>query len=272
MPSPVEVLRDGPVAQVWLNRPEVRNAFDASTIMAITAAFSELAQDVSLRVVMLAARGSVFSAGADLNWMRDAADQSWADNHRDAARLAHMLWTIASCPVPVVARVQGDCHGGGVGLVACSDVVIASHDAGFCLSEARLGLIPATISPYVINAIGERAARRYMVTAERFDAERAMQRGLVHEACPSEQLDHVVKAVIERIVANGPMAVRASKQLIKDIGRLPLSGDLRDLTARRIADVRASEEGREGMRAFLSRTRPAWQADHKGTKTGEAND
>jgi methylglutaconyl-CoA hydratase len=255
----VAIEHDGPVARVWLQRPEVRNAFDAATIAALTDAFATLAQDLSLRAIVLGSRGPSFCAGADLQWMREAADQDWDDNHRDAARLAHMLWTLASCPMPVLARVQGDCHGGGVGLVACCDIVVASQGVGFALSEARLGLIPATISPYVIQAIGERAARRYFLTAERFEAERAQDLGLVHEVCAPEALDDTVNALLHRILANGPMAVRACKQLVKEVAHLPLNRELRELTARRIADVRASDEGREGLRAFLARSQPAWQ-------------
>jgi methylglutaconyl-CoA hydratase len=259
----LDIQHEGHVAHVYLNRPQVRNAFDADTIAELSHVFTTLSADPTLRAVVLGAHGQAFSAGADLNWMRSMADFSWAENHTDAARLAHMLWQIASCPVPVIARVQGDCHGGGVGLVSCCDVVIAAEHAGFCLSEARLGLIPATISPYVIHAIGERAARRYFVTAERFNAQRAQQMGLVHEVCHMDALHETTQQVLHSIVHNGPLAVRACKQLVKDIGKLPLNSDLRDLTARRIADTRASDEGREGLRAFLSKTPPAWQSDVK---------
>ncbi|MFT3858517.1 MAG: enoyl-CoA hydratase/isomerase family protein [Aquabacterium sp.] len=261
--SNLEIRHEGHVSHVTLNRPALRNAFDAETIFELTQAFRDITTMPHVRAVVLGAHGTAFSAGADLNWMRAMADYTWADNHTDAARLANMLWTIASCPVPVVARVQGDCYGGGVGLVACCDVVVASEEAGFCFSEARLGLIPATISPYVIHAIGERAARRYFVTAERFDARHAQLIGLVHEVCAAGALDETTDQVVHSIVRNGPVAVRACKELVKDIGKLPIGPDLRDLTARRIADVRASDEGREGLRAFLTRTPPAWQMDHK---------
>lgn len=268
--SRLDIQHEGHVRHVYLNRPELRNAFDAETIAELTHVFKDLGQDPALRAVVLGAHGKAFCAGADLNWMRAMADFSWAENHTDGARLANMLWTIASCPVPVIARVQGDCYGGGVGLVACCDVVVASNNAGFCLSEARLGLIPATISPYVIDAIGERAARRYFVTAERFSAERAQQIGLVHEVCGVDELHDATQQVVHSIVGNGPVAVRACKELVKDIGKMPLSPDLRDLTARRIADIRASDEGREGLRAFLSKTPPAWQAGtrHQAIKPG----
>lgn len=259
--SRLDIQHDGHVCHVYLNRPEMRNAFDAETIAELTQVFQDLSADPALRAVVLGAHGKAFCAGADLNWMRAMADYAWAENHTDAARLADMLWRIASCPVPVIARVQGDCYGGGVGLVACCDVVVASEQAGFCLSEARLGLIPATISPYVIHAIGERAARRYFVSAERFNAQRAQLIGLVHEVCPADALHEATQQVVHSIVHNGPMAVRACKQLVKDIGPLPIGPDLRDLTARRIADIRASEEGREGLQAFLQKRTPAWQKD-----------
>lgn len=248
----------GRVARVWLNQPERRNAFDAGTIAELTTTFKSLALEPQLRAVVLGAHGKAFCAGADLNWMRAMAEFSWAENHSDAARLADMLWAIASCPVPVIAQVQGDCYGGGVGLVATCDIVIAADVAAFCLSEVRLGLIPATISPYVIQAIGERAARRYFVTAERFSAERAQAIGLVHDVCAAAELGPTVDRVVAAIAANGPKAVRASKQLVRDMSGLPLGPELRDPTARRIADIRASDEGREGMRAFLSKSAPAW--------------
>ena len=249
----LDIQHEGHVAHVYLNRPALRNAFDADTIAELTAAFESLSADASLRAVVLGSHGKVFSAGADLNWMRAMADYSWDENHADAGKLAQMLWSIAACPVPVIARVQGACYGGGVGLVACCDVVVASEQASFCLSEVKLGLIPATISPYVIQAIGERAAQRYFVTAERFTAERAQSIGLVHEVCTAEALDETTQGIVNSIVSNAPMAVRASKQLIKEIGKLPLTPELRDLTARRIADIRASDEAREGLRAFLNK-------------------
>lgn len=254
--------RGGLVAHLWLDRPERRNAFDAEVIAELTAAFKGFGQEPDLRAIVLAARGKAFCAGGDLHWMRAMADYSWAENHTDGARLADMLWTLASCPVPVIAQVQGDCYGGGVGLVAACDIVVATQDAGFCLSEVKLGLIPATISPYVIQAIGARAASRYFVTAERFGAQRAQEIGLVHEVCAADALGHTVGAIIDAIAANGPKAVRASKQLIRDIAPLPLGPELREPTARRIADARASDEGKEGMRAFLSKTAPSWT---KGT-------
>jgi len=254
----LQLSRDGAVATVRLNRPEVRNAFHADTITELTEAFAALADDPTLRAVVLASTGSAFCAGADLHWMRQTADYSWVDNHRDASRLANMLWTLQRCPVPVIAEVQGDCYGGGVGLVSCCDVVVAASSAQFCLSEARLGLIPATISPYVIHAIGERAARRYFVTAERFSAERAQALGLVHEVVAPEVLQATTRGIVDSVLRNGPLAVRACKQLVRDIGQTPITHELRDVTARRIADIRASDEGKAGLNAFLARSTPPW--------------
>ncbi|MBI5926046.1 MAG: enoyl-CoA hydratase/isomerase family protein [Aquabacterium sp.] len=259
--SRLDIQHEGHVCHVYLNRPELRNAFDAETIAELTHTFSELATDKALRAIVLGAHGKAFCAGADLNWMRAMADYTWAENHTDGGRLAQMLWTIASSPVPVIAKVQGDCYGGGVGLVACCDVVVAAEQVGFCLSEAKLGLSPATISPYVIKALGERAARRYFVTAERFSAARAQALGLVHEVCAADALHEATQQVVHSITHNGPAAVRACKQLVKDVAGQPLNETLRDMTARRIADIRASDEGREGLQAFLQKRSPAWLAD-----------
>ena len=253
------------VAEVWLNRPDVRNAFNAQVIAELTATFTAFAQDTNLRCVVLAGHGKAFCAGADLSWMRDMAGYSWAQNHADAAGLAQMLWAIYSCPVPVVARVHGDAYAGGVGLVAVCDVVVASTGAQFCLSEAKLGLLPATVGPYVIKAMGEQAARRYFVTAERFTAQQAKAMGLVHELVATEALDSTVASVVQAVVANGPAAVKACKQLVQDVAGLPLTPELRDNTARRIADIRASAEGREGIQAFLNKRPPSWTNTEQGT-------
>ncbi|HEX2009974.1 MAG TPA: enoyl-CoA hydratase/isomerase family protein [Roseateles sp.] len=250
---------DGQVARVTLNRPEVRNAFNEALIGELTAAFKDLGQDPALRAIVLAAEGKAFCAGADLNWMKAMAGYSWDENHADAARLAEMLWTLYSCPVPVIARVQGDVYAGGVGLVSVCDIVVAVEAAGFCLSEAKLGLLPATIGPYVVRALGEQASRRYFVTAERFAAAEAHRLGLVHElAATPEQLDEKVEALLVGLVANGPAAVRACKKLVQDLANAPITPALRDDTARRIADIRASGEGREGVQSFLNKSRPNW--------------
>ena len=248
----------GHVAEVWLNRPDVRNAFNDGVIAELTATFAGFAQDAELRVVVLAGHGKAFCAGADLNWMRAMADYSWDENRADAQALADMLWTIYRCPVPVVGRIQGDCYAGGVGLAAVCDVLVAADHAGFCLSEAKLGLLPATIGPYVVKALGEQAARRYFCTAERFSAAEAHRLGFVHELCGADDLDQRVAAIVAGIAANGPAAVKACKRLVQDLAGQPITAALREDTARRIADIRSSPEGKEGVSSFLQRRAPAW--------------
>ena len=257
MPA-LQVTVHGPLARVTLNRPEVRNAFNAELIAELTAAFTELGARSDLRAIVLAAEGKAFCAGADLNWMKAMAGYSWDENHADATRLADMLWAIYRCPIPVIARVQGDVYAGGVGLVACADIVVAVDTAGFCLSEAKLGLLPATIGPYVVKALGEQASRRYFVTAERFSAAEAQRHGLVHEVVAADALDTKVDELATAICANGPAAVRACKQLVKDVASREITPKLRDDTVRRIADIRASVEGREGVQSFLGKSKPNW--------------
>ena len=258
MASTLQIERDGPVARVWLNRPDVRNAFNEEVIAELTHAFDALSADAALRVVVLGGHGKTFCAGADLTWMRAMADYTWEENHRDATGLADMLWAIYSCPVPVIGRIHGDCYGGGVGLAAVCDIVVASEAAGFCLSEARVGLLPATISPYVIRALGEQASRRYFVTSERFGAAQGHALGFVHALCPHEELDAKVNELVAAIVANSPAAVRACKELVQEVAHRPIDAELRDTTARRIADIRASAEGREGVQSFLQKRKPSW--------------
>ena len=257
--STLDIQRSGPVARVFLNRPEVRNAFNDGVIAELTQAFAALGADASLRCIVLGGHGKAFCAGADLSWMRTMSGYAWEENRADAQRLADMLWTIWSCPVPVVGRIHGDCYAGGVGLAAVCDVLVASEAAGFCLSEAKLGLLPATIGPYVVKAMGEQQARRWFVTAERFDAARAQAMGFVHEVCAADALDAKVDELVATLVANGPMAVRACKRLVQDVAGRPIDGALRADTARRIADIRASDEGREGVQAFLGKRTPAWR-------------
>ncbi len=259
--STLDLRRTGRVAHVWLNRPDVRNAFNEAVISELTAAFTELPQDTELRAIVLGGHGKVFCAGADLSWMHAMAGYSWAQNHADAQALADMLWAIDSCPLPVIGRIQGDCYAGGVGLAAVCDVVVAADTAGFCLSEARLGLLPATIGPYVMRALGERASRRYFLTAERFSAEKALALGFVHEVCAADALDAQIDQITTAIAANGPMAVKACKRLVQDLAGQPISEALRADTARRIADIRAGDEGREGVQSFLQKRRPAWLDD-----------
>ena len=261
MNTTLDIRRPTPhVARVWLNRPEVRNAFNDGVIAALTEAFTRLNQDTELRVVVLAGHGKAFCAGADLNWMRAMADYSWDENRADAGKLAQMLWTLDQCPVPVIGRVHGDCYAGGMGLASVCDVLVASDNVTFCLSEARLGLLPATIAPYVVRAMGEQAARRWFTTAERFSAAQGHAMGFVHELCAPDEIDARVAALVATLVANGPAAVRACKQLVRDVAGRPIDAALRDETARRIADIRASTEGREGVQSFLGKRAPNWLA------------
>ena len=254
----LQIERQGPVARVWLNRPDIRNAFNEASISALAGAFTGLGADPGVRAIVLGGRGKVFCAGADLGWMRTMAGYTWEQNRADAQALAGMLWAIYSCPVPVVGRIHGDCYAGGMGLAAACDILVAADVATFCLSEARLGLLPATISPYVIRALGEQASRRYFTTAERFGAAKAHELGFVHEVCAPDAIDAKVDELVATLVANGPMATRACKQLVQDVAGQPISGELRAETARRIADIRASDEGREGVQSFLQKRKPAW--------------
>jgi methylglutaconyl-CoA hydratase len=254
----LDIQRKGAVARVFLNRPDVRNAFNDGVIAELTAAFRELGQDASLRAIVLGGHGKAFCAGADLSWMKAMAGYSWEQNRDDAQALADMLWAIYSCPLPVVGRIHGDCYAGGVGLASVCDVLVAAEGVHFCLSEAKLGLLPATIGPYVIKAMGEQAARRWFVTAERFSATRAAAFGFVHEVVGADQLDARVDEIVAALVANGPQAVKACKRLVQDLASRPIDDALRADTARRIADIRASDEGREGVRSFLEKRSPAW--------------
>jgi methylglutaconyl-CoA hydratase len=259
MTATLQISRAGSVARVFLNRPDVRNAFNDSVIAELGAAFAGFAADASLRAVVLGGHGKAFCAGADLSWMRAMADYTWEQNRADAQGLADMLHAIWSCPVPVIGRVHGDCYAGGVGLAAVCDIVVAAEGVNFCLSEAKLGLLPATIGPYVVKALGEQAARRYFTTAERFDAARAHALGFVHEVVPADALDAKVDELLAALVANGPAAVRACKKLVQDVADRTIDEALRADTARRIADVRASAEGKEGVQAFLNKRDPSWR-------------
>ena len=254
----LEIQREQAVATVWLNRPEVRNAFNETSIAELTQAFGALDADASVRAVVLAARGVAFCAGADLNWMKKMAGYSREENLADAAGLAAMLRAIHDCGKPVVARVQGDCYAGGMGLATACDIVVAADAAAFCLSEVKLGLIPATISPYVIRAMGAQAARRYFITAERFSAAAAQRMGLVHECVPADALDDAVAALLKSLLAASPDAVAAAKRLVSDVAGQPLTDALVQDTVVRIADIRASEQGREGVRSFLEKRKPSW--------------
>lgn len=252
------ITREDRVATVTLNRPDVRNAFNETTIAEIKQAFSELGEDADLRAIVLAANGPAFCAGADLNWMKKMAGYTHAENHADALQLAEMLRTIYLCPKPVVAKVQGDCYAGGMGLVAACDIIIAVEEANFCLSEVKLGLIPATISPYVIKAMGENASRRYFLTAERFGAQEALRIGFAHEVVSTETLDAKVTEIVKALVNNSPNAVQQAKVLVRDVAGQPVNDALLADTAERIAQIRASDQGREGVASFLEKRKPAW--------------
>lgn len=246
------------VATVTLTRPDVRNAFNEKTIAELALAFDELGQNEFVRAIVLAAEGLAFCAGADLNWMKKMAGYSHAENNADAMALADMLRTIYLCPKPVVARIQGDCYAGGMGLAAACDIAVAVQEANFCLSEVKLGLIPATISPYVIKAMGENAARRYFLTAERFSAQEAHRIGFVHEVTTADKLDEVVGGIVKALVNNSPNAVKQAKVLVRDITAKPVTTELLADTAERIANIRASGEGREGIASFLEKRKPSW--------------
>jgi len=249
---------DGPIARVTLGRPDVRNAFDDAAIVELTAAFRALNDDANVRVIVLGANGPAFCAGADLNYMKRMAGFSDAENRADALGLATMLNTIYSSAKPVIARVQGDAYAGGMGLVAACDIAVSADTANFCLSEAKLGLMPATIAPYVIRAMGARAAHRYFVTAERFDAAEALRIGFVHQVVAPEALDATVDAMAGSIAANSPNAVRECKRLVVDLAGGVIDDALISDTADRIARIRASDEGREGVRSFLEKRKPSW--------------
>ena len=247
------------VWQVYLKREAVRNAFNDALIAELTHAFKAIAADDAARAVVLGGHGKAFCAGADLGWMRQMADYTWEENRSDAQALADMLWAIYSCPVPVIARIQGDCYAGGVGLAAACDIRVAVEGAHFCLSEVKLGLIPATISPYVIRAMNPNTAMRYFITAERFNASAAQAMGLVQTVCATDELDAHITHFLSAILGNAPQAVRACKALVHEVGGQPITADLRAHTARQIADIRSSEEGKIGVQAFLSKVTPPWQ-------------
>ena len=250
-------IKDG-VATLCMNRPEVHNAFDDALIAAMTAELHRLDRLPEARVIVLAANGKSFSAGADLNWMRRMAKYSEEENVRDAMALAGLMRTLDGVKKPTVARVQGAAFGGGVGLVACCDIAIASTEAAFSLSEVRLGLIPSVISPYVIAAIGEREARRYFLTAERFDAVEARRIGLVHDVVDSGALDEAVAKIAGHLLRGGPQALAAAKRLIADVSRRSMDDALSAETARRIAAIRVGSEAQKGLAAFFEKRKPDW--------------
>jgi len=253
----LELETDGEVARVWLNRPEVRNAFDGLMVTELRRVFDELGADEALRVIVLGGRGKAFSAGADLEWMKAVAEFGHEDNVRDARALADVFLAISRSPKPVVARVQGAALGGGAGLVAACDIAVAALGTRFGFSEVRLGLVPAVISPYVIGRIGESAARELFLTGERFDAEQARDMGLVRAVVPETELDAAVGERVGELLLAGPCAIAEAKALIREVSGRRVE-DVQSDTVERIASIRASEEGREGLRAFLEKRKPRW--------------
>jgi methylglutaconyl-CoA hydratase len=254
----LEIERRGRVATIWMNRPEVFNAFDEQLIDDLAAACRELDADASVRVVVLAGRGRHFSAGADLNWMKRAAQFSSEENLQDARRFAGMLRKLADMGKPTIARVQGAALGGGTGLAAASDMAVAADDAVFATSEVKFGIIPSAISPYVLRAIGPRHALRYFQSAERIPAARAMAIGLVNEVVALADLDARIAELAEALVAGGPLAQKAAKDLIGAVAGRSIDDAVSEETAQRIARQRATAEAKEGIAAFLDKRQPAW--------------
>lgn len=246
------------VATVTLNNPDKHNAFDDTIIATLTQQFNAIAKNSAVKVMILVSTGKSFSAGADLGWMKRMASYSYDDNLKDANLLAEMLYALNFMPQPTIAQIQGAAFGGAVGLASCCDIVVASEKASFCLSEVKLGLIPATISPYVVNAIGLKASRRYFQTAERFFADKAQQIGLVDEITTNEHLESKVETLVRALLANGPDAVRQAKQLAFDVAYQPINAELMRETSERIAAIRVSPEGQEGLSAFFDKRSPSW--------------
>ncbi len=249
--------KDG-VARVTLDRPDVRNAFDDALIARLTEAFEQIGADASVRAVVLAGNGPAFCAGADLNWMKRMAGYGYEQNLADAQALADMLAALDRLPKPTIARVHGPAFAGGTGLVAACDIAVGAPEAKFCFSEAKLGLSPATISPHVMRAIGERAARRYFLTAEVFDAAEAEKIGLLSVLVSSRELDSFIDGLLKHLLAGGPVAMGKIKELVRAVANRPVDDALARDTAKRIAEIRVSPEGREGIASFLEKRKPGW--------------
>ena len=252
------VAQSGGVARVTLDRPQIRNAFDDALISALTSALRELDADESVRAVVLAGNGPAFCAGGDLNWMKRMAGYGYDENLRDAQALADLMKTLDRMRKPTIARVHGPAYAGGVGLVAACDIAIGVPEAKFCLSEAKLGLSPATISPYVVRAMGQRMARRYFLTAEVFDAAEAQRIGLLTAVSPSEKLDGEIEEILQHLMQSGPQALVKIKELIRAVASGPVDDAMIADTAKRIAEIRVSPEGREGVASFLEKRKPSW--------------
>ncbi|WP_028303772.1 enoyl-CoA hydratase/isomerase family protein [Oceanospirillum maris] len=254
-------ISDQGVASVILNRPEVHNAFDDKLIAEILTILDSLNANDAVRVVILRSNGKSFSAGADLGWMKRMAQYSLEDNFNDAGELARLMHTLNNLNKPTIAMVQGAAYGGAVGLAACCDICIASEKARFCLSEVKIGLSPAVISPFVVAAIGERAARRYFLTAEVFDGAEAVQLGLAHQMVSHDELENAVSEMTQKLLANSPQSVRRSKELIARVAKGPIDQEMIEYTQRLIAEIRVSEEGQEGLSAFFEKRAPGWRRD-----------
>ena len=260
------------VAVIWMARETVRNAFNETSIAELTEAFRTLGDDPDVRAIVLGGKGPAFCAGADLAWMKRMASFTHDENRADALKLATMLRTIHECPKPVIARVHGDAYAGGVGLVAACDIAVAAIGTGFCLSETKLGLIPATIGPYVIRAMGVSAARRYFLTAERFEASEAFRIGLVHELAPADELDARINELLGTLMLTSTHAVAESKRLVRELAARPIDDTVVTDTAERIAAIRTSEDGREGVRAFLEKRKPRWVAEYEAMVAQDGDD
>ncbi|WP_323001440.1 enoyl-CoA hydratase/isomerase family protein [Denitromonas sp.] len=254
----LDIERDGGIATVWMNRPDVHNAFNAQLINDLTGACQQLDADDSVRVVVLAGRGKSFSAGADLNWMKAAGEASVEENLADARKLAGMLRTLSEMNTPTIARVQGAALGGGMGLASACDICVASEKAIFATSEVKFGIIPSAISPYVIRAIGERQSYRYFQSAERISAQRAGELGLAHEVVAPEALDDKVAEIVAALLQGGPKSQAAAKALIRAVANQPVSDAVVEDTSRRIASLRSTPEAKEGLSAFLDKRPAAW--------------
>jgi methylglutaconyl-CoA hydratase len=254
----LEVTRQGGVARVTLNRPELRNAFDDSLIKRLHQSFDEIARDKAIRVMVLAGNGPAFCAGADLNWMKRMAGYSYDQNLADAKALADMLAALDRLPKPTIARVHGPVFAGGTGLVAACDIAVGTPEANMCLSEAKLGLSPATISPYVMRAMGERMARRYFLTAEVFDAQEALRIGMLSLLVQPAELDSTIESLVKHLLAGGPESHAKIKALIRDVAGRRADDALAAETAKRIAEIRGSPEGKEGIAAFLEKRKASW--------------
>jgi methylglutaconyl-CoA hydratase len=253
----IKVLRQGHVVRIVLNRPEVHNAFNGRMVEDLAAAVEAVANDRAARVAVLTGEGKSFCAGADLNWMREVIHYSFEQNLKESLAIAEFLYRLYSLPIPTIARVNGAAIGGGTGFLSACDIVIASEEAKFGLSEVKIGLVPAAISPYVLRRIGESRAREYFLTGERFDARRAQEIGLVNRAVPADALDQAVEGTVKLILSSGPEALAKCKELIQRTPHLSFE-EVKDYTARMIAGLRVSAEGQEGMASFLEKRKPRW--------------